>query len=60
MRKYVGPGIVPGVPAQDLTEEDYQEHERAGRLPKDSPAAACYEKVEPGARRGGSDGGGKD
>lgn len=45
MWRYVGKGeAVPGVPAQDLTEEEHKEHVAAGRLPEGSPAAKLYRK----------------
>ncbi|KKK80198.1 hypothetical protein LCGC14_2825890 [marine sediment metagenome] len=50
MRKYVGPGYVPGVPARDLTEEEYRywvaEH-KAGRTGiEEGKTSALYKKEQ--------------
>ncbi len=59
MWKYIGEGAwVPGVPARDLTDEEHEEHVKALRLPKGSPAAAIYkqEVKAPAQKEGDSDG----
>ncbi len=44
MRKYIGPGFVPGVPARDLTEKEYQEHVKAGHIVENEPSAELWKK----------------
>lgn len=46
MRTYKGGGLVPGVPARDLTEEEWDEHVKAGRIVEGQPSAALWEKHE--------------
>lgn len=48
-RKYIGGGdYVPGVPARDLTEEEWSEHVDAGRIVTGEPSAKLWKKVKPG------------
>jgi len=45
MRTYIGEGrYVPGVPARDLSEEEWSAALKAGLLTDESPAAALWEK----------------
>ena len=46
MRQYIGPGFVPGVPARDLTEEEWDEHVRARRIIEGAPSSELWEKKD--------------
>ncbi len=53
MYEYIGKGYIPGVPARDLTDEEYKAAVDAGRIKPDSQAAKAYRKKgSPSTRRG--------
>ena len=56
MRKYVGAGrYVPGVPARDLTEQEYQAAIKAGLIVEGQPAAKLWKKEKDKSERGGEE-----
>lgn len=57
MRKYVGPGWVQGVPAQDISEETYQQAIRDGHIVEGEPSSKIYkkEKEKDKTERGGEE-----
>lgn len=54
--KYQGDsvGIIPGVPARDLTDAEYKEAVDAGRIVADEPTGAVYKKAAKAAESKGA------
>ena len=46
MRTYKGPGFVPGVPARDLTDAEWDEHVKAGRIDPKGPNGKLWQKAK--------------
>lgn len=63
MRRFIGDGsqAVPGIPCADMSEDEWKELVKAGRITEGTPAASLWEKdkdEEPPAKAGkaGKDG----
>lgn len=57
MRKFIAldkdgnpTAFIPGVPARDLTDEEWEEHAEAGRIVEGEPSAALWEPNKKAAK----------